>query len=167
MPKSQASEHASLARQQHHRADIDARVESREKKSRPGFKVNNNRFCVSQSQHETFQWTNSGLFILSKTFYLTSVRTDENIWKTKQKNFLCSNGFHTLRYFSLFCFLIIKLERQFSVLAELSSVVLELLFCSLALSNNYILVIIIVFIYTRWKNWRHLYNCCGRLLQVL
>ena len=53
-----------------------------------------------------------------------------------QENSLCSNGFHT-RYFSLFCFQIVKLERQFSVLAELSSVVLELLFCSLALSNSY------------------------------
>ena len=54
-----------------------------------------------------------------------------------QENSLCSNGFHTLRYFSLFCFQIVKLERQFSVFAELSSVVLELLFCSLALGNSY------------------------------
>ena len=47
--------------------------------------------------------------------------------KMLQENSLCSNGFHKLWYFSLFCFQIVKLERQFSVLAELSSVVLELL----------------------------------------
>ena len=63
--------------------------------------------------------------------------------KMLQENYLCSNGFHTEnKYFSLFCFQIVKLECQFSVLAEFSSVVLELLFCSLALSNSYYLLVI-------------------------
>ena len=35
------------------------------------------------ANHSTknFQWTNSGLFILSKTFYMTSVKTDKNCRK--------------------------------------------------------------------------------------
>ena len=57
--------------------------------------------------------------------------------KMLEENSLCSNGFHMLRYFRLFCFQIVKLEHQFSVLAELSFVILKLLFCSLALSNSY------------------------------
>ena len=34
--------------------------------------------------------------------------------KMLQENSLCANEFHILRYFSLFCFEIVKLERQFS-----------------------------------------------------